>query len=96
MQLNTNYLKVHNVARYEEIAREKVDSPNISDLPVEIAKEKKSSDAFEKYEEGELLLKKAAVVAFSHCDRDRAVEKMRELVRDYLTLLAGEGKFKKL
>lgn len=39
VKLNTNYLKIHNVAKFTDITREKVEQVNISELPIQISKE---------------------------------------------------------
>lgn len=67
IKLNTNYLKVHNIGKYDDIVSQKVQNVTINDLPIEIAKEKKGFDDFDNFDERGVLESKAAQVIFGHC-----------------------------
>ena len=67
IKLNTNYLKVHNIGKYDDIVSQKIQNVTISDLPIEIAKEKKGFDDFDNFDERGVLESKAAQVIFGHC-----------------------------
>ena len=67
IKLNTNYLKVHTIGKYEDIVRQKVQNVTINDLPIEIAKEKNNFEEFDNFDERGVLESKAAQVVFSHC-----------------------------
>ena len=67
IKLNTNYLKVHTIGKYEDIVRQKVQNVTINDLPIEIAKEKNNFEEFDNFDERGVLESKAAQVIFGHC-----------------------------
>ena len=67
IKLNTNYLKVHNIGKYDDIVSQKVQNVTINDLPIEIAKENKGFDDFDNFDERGVLESKAAQVVFGHC-----------------------------
>ena len=68
----------------------------INDLPIEIGKEMRGIEEYVKCNQEKVLGDRAAQIALAHCRKDKVMQKIQELIRDYIVALAGHERFKGL